>query len=159
MVILDQNLIHAGTASMTCGYAPIHSPRYFTSVHPKAHDIDTNFTYDKFDLFGNDCAFCKNCGVTEIFEKLKRTFSITNSNGVSLGAKNYSTDWIAGDLKQLGWVVVRSGVSISHQYEQNLAHDFQTIPCTNKMLKNTGKGKWSTYFRYLDQKQSQNVRY
>ena len=65
MVILDENLIHAGTKSMTSGYAPIPSPRYFTYINPKVDDTEKDFTYHKFDLCGADYAYCNNSGVIE----------------------------------------------------------------------------------------------
>ena len=144
MVILDENVIHAGTESMTCGYAPVHSPRYFSYVRSKHDFVKNDATYNKFYFCGSKCKFCTNSGVLEISEKLKNTFSILNSSGLALGAKNYTTDWIAGDLKLLGWVVVRSGVSVPAQFETKLAHEFQTILCTKRMLQYSTKGTWRT---------------
>ena len=142
MVIMDENLIHAGTESMTCGYAPAHSPRYFSYLKPKNCKVHKDSTYNKFDLCDKGCEFCRNSGVINIVEKLKESFSILNSNVLSLATKNYTTDWVAGDIRVLGWVVVRNGVTIDQDFENHLAHEFQTILCTNKMLRYTAKGTW-----------------
>ena len=98
MVILDENLIHAGTESLTCGYAPVHSPRYFTYVHHKDKQVEKAFSFNKFSLCGDDCVFCSDHGVKEITSELKKTLSVLNSSGLSMATRNHCTDWIAGDI-------------------------------------------------------------
>ena len=144
MIILDENVLHAGSESMTCGYAPIHSPRYFSYVHHKNEKVNKDYTYNKFDMCPDNCLFCSNNGILEIASHLENSIFILNSGGLSLATKNHCTDWIAGDLKVLGWVVVRNGVPVSDQFEMKLSHEFQTILCTNRMLKFSTKSTWKT---------------
>ena len=127
ILVIDENLIHSGTETMTCGYSPVHSPRYFTYVHHKDSPAQRDVNFNKFFTCGKDCKFCTDSRVMEIAKDLKVQFDIFESEGLSLAAKDQATDWIAGDMKSVGWVVARNGVAIDDKMEKLLGHEFKPL--------------------------------
>ena len=142
MIILDENVVQAGAESMTSGFAPVFSPRYFAYLHHKDFDVRKNLTYNKFHVCHDSCKFCSDVRVLNYMKKLKSTISILESDGLSLAARNNCNDWIAGDLTILGWVVVRSGVPIDANLESKVGHELQTLLCTKNFNKMSQSSSW-----------------
>lgn len=94
-------------------------------------------------MCGKNCKFCTHSRVIEIAEQLQLQFKILESEGLSLAAKDLATDWIAGDMKSVGWAVARNGVPVDNDMEKLLGHEFQTILLTSKMLKYSPTATWS----------------
>ena len=151
MLIMDENLVHAGTGSMLVSYGPIFSPRYFAYLHPKEKVVDKNFSYDYFEDCDDECNFCQNRKVCRLKHHLRHTLSILECqerNGIA--SRTHINDWVAGDLVALGWVIVRSGVAVNLMFEKALAHEFQTILLTPKFTSEKNRFGWTT----IDSKKS-----
>ena len=142
-LILDENLIHAGTGSMISGYSPVHSPRYFTYVHHKDYPIHDNISFRYFDECDPDCAFCNDKRLLAITDQLKCIFDTLDTNVMSMAMKCYKNDWVAGDLVTLGWVIFRNGVVVDDHFERRLGHEFQTLLLTKKMIKYSPNSSWA----------------
>ena len=144
MIIIDENLIHAGTKSMIAGYAPSHSPRFFTYLHHKDRPIVSDFSYHHFTMCEENCKFCNDDGVKNIVDELNLNFGILESDGVALRGRYRSNDWIAGDMVSLGWVIVRNGVNVERNIVNHVGHDLQTLLLTSKFLKAKPHSSWVT---------------
>ena len=142
-LILDENLIHAGTGSMVSGYSPVHSPRYFTYLHHKDYPIEDNLSFRYFDECALDCEFCKDRRLVAAADQLKSIFNMLDTNSLTMATKGNKNDWIAGDLMTLGWAIYRNGVVVDDNFERRLGHEFQTLLLTNKMIKYSPNSSWA----------------
>ena len=143
ILIIDENLlVHAGSESMTSGYAPVFSPRYFSYLHHKDKEFEEDIMYRDFYVCPKDCAFCNDQRLIDIANQIKDICEMTNCNDLLLARKNGSKDWIAGDLVLLGWVIYKRGVVVDTELEMRLAHEFQTLLLTNTMTKYYTKKTW-----------------
>ena len=64
LIILDENLLHAGTESLLSGYCTSYIPRYFTYVHHKEKVADKDYTFVDMNYCDENCSFCmdERCG-------------------------------------------------------------------------------------------------
>ena len=142
LMILDENLVHADTESLTCGFIPVPSPRYYSFVHHKDKDLKNVSKYHNFQDCGEDCKFCSNISAMKKIRELDMIWKTLDSNGLSLSTKTGLNDWIAGDIVNLGWVIVRIGVATDDLQVKRIGHEFQTLLTTKKPLKQYSVSTW-----------------
>ena len=92
MIILDENLIHAGARSLYTSFSPIPSLRYFSYIHHKDKDVVKDLSFNHFDACGDDCRFCNDSRLKETVALLKDHFSVLESDGVALMCRNGKDD-------------------------------------------------------------------
>ena len=143
MIILDENLLHAGTGSMIAGYTPTHTPRYFRYLHHKDILLYSDFSFNKFRLCSEGCKFCEDVDVKRNIDQLMLNFGMLEDNGVALASRVKRNDWVAGDMISLGWVIVGNGISTEDSLRTHVAHDLQTLLLTTKFLKAKPNSSWA----------------
>ena len=153
MIIMDEKLLHAGSESLLCGYAPTFSPRYFSYLHHKDKIADRNCSYSEVEYCDDDCMYCSDDRAIDGNRVLVRGLTNLGRCFATRDAEREQNDLIAGDLNVLGWIIVRNGIRMTATMEQRLAHEFQTILLTKKFTVESLNSAWHSIGSKKDKKQ------
>ena len=76
------------TESMTDGYGPTFSPRYFSYLHQPERNIDINFSYNNFITCEENCVFCSDRKVLRLKLILEHSLEVVEDKMHNVALKH-----------------------------------------------------------------------